>query len=338
MKTAIGTWKNQTVHQFVLENEAIRLELLDFGARVRSCYLKQSKVDVVQGFDDPRGYVEGIRYMGATVGRVANRIGQGTFVLHGKRYWLSRNDRGNTLHGGEKGLDLHFFEAEEKPDRIIFSLHSPDQEEGFPGNLTLLVSYQLLKDGWAFETEASCDQDTLCSITNHAYFNLSGHDAQTALDHLLKIEADQYSPCDRNGLTLPVLCETAQTPFDFREKVRIDERLDFKHPDIQAGNGYDHNFILRGKGLRPAVEVTGRAATMQMLTTMPCLHFYSANFLGKTIPGKQGVLYEDRSALCFEPQYFPNAIQYSCAEAPILCRNEKMHHRTEYHFKQREAL
>lgn len=334
MKESFGIYKNQLTHLYTLENEHIKIILTDFGARIVSCILKKSQADIVQGFDDPLSYDEDVRYMGATIGRVANRIEKGRFEINGIQYESSCNNNGNCLHGGIDGFDLRIFEAEEVENKVIFTLISPDMDEGFPGELKLTVTYELLKDGFRYQTEAVSNQDTCCSITNHAFFNMNGQNSDTALDHWVKIYAEKFSAVDENGLTLPIIQSVENTPFDFRKPALVKERIVQENKDLQAGNGFDHNFILNGKGLKKAVWVKGKAGIMEIETTMPCIQFYSGNFLSGQSKGKQGAAYPARSALCFEPQYFPNSINYHCAEKPLLKKGEKMKHITDYHFKQ----
>lgn len=336
MKERFGVYKNQHTHLFTLENDNIKIILSDFGARLVSCILKKSNADIVQGFDNPQGYDEDVRYMGATVGRVANRIEKGQFEINGIQYQCPCNNNGNCLHGGIDGFDLRVFEAKEEENKVIFNLISPDMDEGFPGELKLTVTYELLEDGFCYQTEAISNQDTCCSITNHAFFNMNGQTSDTALDHLLQIHADKFSAVDKNGLTLPIIKSVKNTPFDFKEPTLVLDRIYQKDEDLKAGNGFDHNFILNGTGLKKAVWVKGKAGIMEIETTMPCMQFYSGNFLAGNSRGKQGAAYPIRSALCFEPQYFPNAINTHCTEMPLLKKGEKMKHITNYHFKQEE--
>lgn len=333
MKESFSTVFEQPVHRYTLENEKIKIVLTDFGARIISCVLKENNQDIMQGFDHPQGYVEDVRYMGAAIGRVANRIGKGHFTLNGTEYSLPINNNGNTLHGGLTGLDFKIFDAEETQDSVVFRCHLNDGEDGFPGNMDVTVTYRLLEDGWAFDTEAISDQDTLCSITNHAFFNMNGQESETAMNHLVQIEADYFSPVDKEGLTLDEMKEVKGTPFDFTSPKLAGKEIDAEDEDLACGSGYDHNFILKEEGLKKAVVVEGDAGIMTILTTLPCLQFYSSNFLGGTSKGKNGASYPYRSSLCFEPQYFPNAIQYSNHQKPILLKGEVQKHTTEYHYE-----
>lgn len=330
MRKDFDVFDGRIVSLFTLENNRVKIELCDHGARLISWWDKEKQVDIVQGFDSLEGYLNEVRYMGATVGRVANRIGKGTFQLNGQEYHLPINNKGNTLHGGLSGFDMKIFEAREEKDRVIFHYISKDKEEGFPGNLDITVTYRLLKEGWGYDVEVLSDQDTLCSITNHTFFNLNGQNSDSAMNHLVKIEADEYAHIDQNGLTLPIIEAVQGTPFDFRQFKRVNQDIETSDLQIQWGNGYDHNFLIRGTGLRLAATVIGEASAMEIKTTLPCMHFYSANFLEGTACGKAKAAYPKRSSLCFETQYFPNAIQYDCAQKPILKANKRIKHTTEY--------
>ena len=321
---------------YILENEFIKLELLDYGARINSCIIKKLDVDVVLGYDNMKDILNCSAYIGATIGRVCNRIAKGKFTLNGIEYKLPINNNGNTLHGGVSSFDTKIFNVKSEGSNYIeFSYTSPDSEEGFPGNLTVNVIYRLLNDGWSYEVETTSDKDTICSITNHAYFNLEGHNSGLALDQYVQINADQYSHIDSNGLTLDKCENVSKTPFDFLQAKLLKNDIDSKHIQLEYGCGYDHNFIIKGHGLREAARLISDKLEMQVNTTLPCMHFYSGNFLGNTL-GKNNTIYPNRSGLCFETQYYPNGINYDIDKAPILKKNETKKHITEfrYHIKE----
>ena len=335
------TYQGQDVHELTLENEKIQLRLIDFGARIVSCVLKENGADIVQGFDSLTGYLEGVRYMGTTVGRLCNRLGKGQFELNGETYQTPINNGPNTLHGGPFGFDRQIFEVEELSEsHVVYHYFSKDLEEGFPGNLHLRITYRLLEDGFTFESEAVSDKDTLCSITNHAFFNMNGCDSDTAMNHLVQVSADQVGLSDGNGLTLSEAFDVEGTPFDFRHGAVVGEMLKHEAQNQQMinGHGIDHCFVLNGSGMKQAAVVEGDRAVMEVKTTMPCLHFYSGNFLKGDAVGKNGTAYQFRSAMCFEPEHYPNAIQYEKWEKPVLKKGEVQKHVTEYHFRAKGTL
>ena len=320
------------VHSILLENDKIELELIDFGATLVRCVLKENNADVVQGFDCVDGYLRQERYMGATVGRVCNRIGKGQFVLNGIEYHTPVNNGPNTLHGGPRGFDHQLFEVlETSKEHAVFRYISQDGEEGFPGELTLIVTYRLLEDGFVFETEATSTQDTLCSITNHAFFNMNGCDSDTALNHRLVLDVDYVGESDKDGLTLKDAFDVTGTPFDFRNGAILKDMLQKESEDAQLknGNGIDHCFILKPNAM---ISMEGTKALMRVETTLPCLHVYTGNFQNGTACGKQGIYYQRRSSICYEPEYYPNAIQYDTWEKPILKKGDVQKHCTKYHF------
>ncbi len=332
MKVYFGNYKNQDVHKHTIENEFIKLEILDIGARLHTCVIKKYNLDVVQGFETIEGLFTDEPYMGATVGRVANRIKEGTFELNGVHYQLALNNNGNTLHGGNEGYESKIFDVEVFNDKLVCHYTSPHLEEGFPGELKLTVIYRLLDDGFAFDVETISDQDTICSITNHAYFNLNGYDSETALDNYIHINAKKFSHVDKNGLTLEVSEDVQGTPFDFTSEVSIESQICKKNEQLENGQGFDHNYIILGEGLRSCATARGKDCFMSVSTTMPCMHFYTANFLNSK-HGKNGVHLNRRSSFCFETQYYPSAITYDCAEKPILNKGELKKHTTMYRFK-----
>ena len=325
-------YMGKEVHSIILSNEKMELELIDFGATLVRCILKENNTDVIQGFDCVDGYLRQERYMGATVGRVCNRIGKGQFVLNGVEYHTPINNGPNTLHGGPKGFDHQVFDVVEVSDtHAVFRYVSADGEEGFPGELTLTVTYRLMEDGFSFDTEAVSDKDTLCSITNHAFFNMNGCNSDTAMNHVLTLDVDQVGKSDSDGLTLNEAFDVTGTPFDFRNGAVIGENIKREDTDqqLQCGQGIDHCFVLNEGG---CAVMEGDAAIMKLVTTMPCLHIYSGNFQNGTACGKNGVYYQRRSSICFEPEYYPNAIQYETWEKPVLKAGEVQKHHTEYHF------
>lgn len=330
------TYQGKPVHELTLENDKIQLRLIDFGARIVSCVLKENGADIVQGFDSLSGYLDGVRYMGTTVGRVCNRLEKGQFELNGVHYQTPVNNGPNTLHGGPNGFDRQIFDVVEVSDHhVVYHYLSKDMEEGFPGNLHLNITYRLLEDGFTFESEATADKDTLCSITNHAFFNMNGCLSETAMNHVVRVNAQRVGSSDGNGLTLKEAFEVENTPFDFRNGAVVGEMLkhDQENEQMINGHGIDHCFVIDGTGLRTAAVVEGDKAIMEVKTTMPCMHFYSGNFLKGNTTGKHGVAYQYRSSMCFEPEHYPNAINYESWEKPVVKQGEVQKHVTEYHFQ-----
>jgi len=275
--------------------------------------------------------------MGATIGRYANRIAGGRFVLDGREYQLAKNDGPNHLHGGIRGFDKVIWQAEPftQPSGVgvRFSYLSPDGEEGYPGNLSCQVTYLLANTSQLeISYQATVDRPTHLNLTNHSYFNLSAGARNNILDHELQIMASAFTPVDKTLIPTGEIKSVAGTPFDFRQPVRIGERIN------QVDGGYDHNFVLDNKGeLAVVARVfepdSGRQ--LELLTTEPGLQFYSGNFLDGTIRGKGGKIYGPRSAFCLESQHFPDSPNQPHFPSTILRPGEVFKSRTIFRFSSR---
>jgi len=317
-KTADG----KAVEIFTLKNPAGMIaRVMTRGATLVELHVPDRDgkfADVVLGFDDVSGYEsDRNQYFGCTTGRVCNRIAKGRFTLAGKEYELAINNPPNHLHGGaERSLDKVLWEAEPfegKSTRgVRFRYTSPDGEEGYPGTLKLLVTYTLQDDNaLRIDYEATTDKATPVNLTNHAYFNLSGHGAETVLDHVLQIAADRYTPADDTLIPTGEIEPVEGTPLDFRKPTVIGERIE--QLTDTAALGYDHNFVLNNSEGTLAVAAvlrepkSGRVLTL--LTTDIGLQLYSGNFLtGQT--GKGGRTYKHRSAVCLEDQHHPDSVNH----------------------------
>lgn len=271
--------------------------------------------------------------MGACIGRTCNRIEKGRFMLNGKAYQIPINNNGNALHGGTEGFDKRIFAVKAEKNRLIMTLISPDADQGYPGNLHLEVIYELLPDGLKFAYSGISDQDTLLSVTNHSFFNLDHSDS--VLSHELKLSASRYAHVDANGLTLDETEDVHGTPFDFTEFKAIGKDIAKDHEQLKNAHGYDHHFLVDGEGYRINAQYRTEELEMTVASDLPGFHLYTANFLNHET-GKSGMFYPARSAVCFETQYYPNAVNYESQPKPILRKNQKCSHTTSYTFKGRE--
>lgn len=320
MKTTVfGTLPDgRPVHQYTLENRSgASAQIIDYGAAVTSLKVpdRNGKLeDVVLGYDSLQGYVDGTSYFGAIVGRYGNRIGKGRFVLDGKEYQLTVNDGENHLHGGAVGFNKVLWEAM-PPDSGEASLRlqvvSKDGEEGYPGTVTLRVTYTLTdKNELRIDYEGTTDRPTILNPTQHSYFNLSGAFDRPILDHLLMIEADGVTPVGAGLIPTGRITDVANTPMDFRKPMAIGTHIDDPDAQLALGQGYDHNWVLRGAAgrVRKAAELyeAGSGRMMTVFTDQPGLQFYSGNFLDGSAKGKNGIAYGHRSGLCLETQAFPD--------------------------------
>lgn len=267
--------------------------------------------DVALGYDTLEEYLADTRNFGATIGRYANRIANGKFVLNGVTYNLPRNNGKNTLHGGFKGFGKKIFSSELKDDCVIFSLESPDLDEGFPGNFKLSVKVSFVDGALRMEYEYICDKDTPASITNHNYFNLNGHGRGSILNHSLKINAEKYCRADEGLLALAPAVSVEGTSFDFRGERKIINRiLEYSPEIIRARGGFDHCYDISELGLEyPAAIAVGDVSgiELEVWSDMPALQLYTGNSIGHC-RGKDGAFYNNFDGIALECGQFPNAV------------------------------
>ncbi len=299
--------------------------------------------DIVMGFDSLEGYTQTPPppYFGATIGRYANRIGGAKFTLNGKIYTLDKNDGANSLHGGFHGFDKVMWTAApasgDAAQSLELSYLSKDGEKGYPGNLSVTVTYTLTPaNELRIHYTATTDRDTVINLTNHSYFNLSGHDAGEILDHMLTINADRFTPVDAGLIPTGELRNVDGTPFDFRQPHAVGERIEANDEQIKLGRGYDHNWILNrsGAGLEFAARVSDPKSgrVIEVLTTEPAIQFYTGNFLDGSFHGKGGKPYQHRGALTLETQHYPDSPNHPDFPTTLLKAGEKFDSTTVFRF------
>ena len=303
------------VTHFTLTNQnGVKATLMDYGANLLTLEVPDrdgNMDDIVLGFDEVEPYTGASPYMGATVGRYANRIAAGKFTLDGQEYTLAINNEPNHLHGGDVGFDKVLWDGEpfsnEDGVGVRFTYTSKDMEEGYPGNLTSTVTYTLTnEDELRIDYEAETDKKTHINLTHHSYFNLGGASSgDTILDHVLEIEAARYTPVDATGIPTGAIPPVAHTPFDFTTPHVIGERID------QVEGGYDHNYALDSMDGSLTLAATVRdpesGRVMEIRTTEPGLQFYTGNFLDGTLTGKDDTVYEKNFGLCLEAHKYPDS-------------------------------
>ena len=319
---------NIQYHLYTISNDDFEISVSDYGATLFN--YKYHDIDIVRGFDNVDGYINDVKYMNATIGRVCNRIKDGHFVLNGTDYYLYQNNAGNCLHGGKEGFDTKKWDVSVNDNQIICTYLSKDMEEGFSGNLQVKVVYTLLANGLQFAYEATSDKDTLCNICNHAFFNINGCDSKTVLNDHLMINANKIGMIDSDGCTLNDTLDVDNTPFDFRKRKLIGKDIDSDHIQILNAHGYDHHFIIDGEGFRKFGTYDNGKLALDIYSDLDGMHVYSGNFLDGTSNGKNGNNYPFRSSICFETQYYPNAINTTDHVKPILRKNEVFRHVTRY--------
>jgi aldose 1-epimerase len=313
-KTADG----KPVTLYTLRNaNGVEAKIATFGATLVSLTTPDRQghlANVVLGFDSVEPYVRGVPFYGAIIGRYGNRIAAGRFTLDGHNYQLSVNDGSNSLHGGARGFDKRLWTAVAVETRGVPSLKltyiSANGEEGYPGKLTVHVTYTLLADNsLSISYEATTTKPTVVNLTNHTYFNLTGQPERPILDHLLQINAARFTPVDANLIPTGELRAVAGTPFDFTTATAIGARIGADDEQLRFGRGYDHNWVLdRSGALSTAAVLTDPTSgrVMEVRTTEPGIQFYSGNFMDGR-PAGTGTVYQHRTGLCLETQHFPDS-------------------------------
>ena len=335
------TGDGKEAHLYLIKNrKGMQAYVSDFGATLVRLSVKDRNgkaVDVVLGYDDASGYERGSGGMGATVGRCANRTGGAAFEINGASYTLDKNDNGhNNLHSGNDYYQKRLWTVEKQgEDRITFLLHSPDGDQGYPGALDMRVTYQLDdENALSIHYEAVPDQDTVINMTNHSYFNLDGHSSGSVLEHKVWLNADSFTPADAESIPTGEIRSVEGTPMDFRTAKTLGAEIDADYEPLRFGGGYDHNWVLKNNGrFAKVAEVTSEKSgiRMEVYTDLPGVQMYTANFLDHE-PGKDGALYEKRSAVCLETQYYPDAIHHDNFPFPVCRKGMKYDTRTAYRF------
>jgi aldose 1-epimerase len=311
------------VDLYTLTNSSgIAVAVMTYGAAVQQLWVPDRdgrKANVVLGFPTLADYVahDG-HYFGAIIGRCANRIAHGRFLLDGVTYEVPRNDGTNSLHGGTAGFDKRVWQAAVVPptrDGVGLKLQytSPDGEMGYPGTLAVNVTYTLANDdSLRIDYRATTDAATVVNLTNHTYWNLAGEASGTICDHILTLYADRYTPVDRTLIPSGEIAPVAGTPLDFTTPTRIGARIREAFPQLAIAHGYDHNVVLeRVDTLSPILAARVREPTsgreLEVFTTEPGIQFYSGNFLDGTLRGTSGRTYRQSDGFALETQHFPDS-------------------------------
>lgn len=316
-----GVVEGDSVNFYVLTNaNGLEVTFTNYGQRLVSLYVpdKNGKFeDIVLGYATLDNYLNSPRsFFGSIVGRYGNRIAKGSFSIGDATYSLAKNDNENHLHGGEKGFESVVWNVDKATSNSIeFSRVSPDMEEGYPGNLDIKVSYVLTNDNeLKINYKATTDEPTVVNLTHHSFFNLKGEGNGNVNDHVLMINADNYTPIDAGLIPTGEIDKVANTPFDFTKPKAIATDIDADFEQLKLGNGYDHNFVLNdspknAEGLTFCAKVleptSGR--TMEVFTDEPGVQFYGGNFMDGTTIGKSGKPFLFRGSFCLETQHFPDS-------------------------------
>lgn len=333
------TSKGESAKLYFMKNKnGMEIAITDYGAALVKAAVpdKDKKMqDVVLGYDSAVAYEKGDVYFGASVGRVANRIGDASFELNGKTYELTANAGVNSLHGGRDYYNKRMWKAEKIEDRsVTFHLCSPKGDQGYPGNADISVTYELTDNNEIIiHYHAVSDADTLMNLTNHSYFNLSGHASGTVLKQEVMIAADSFTRADAESIPTGEIVPVEGTPMDFREYKTIGQDIEADYEALVFGMGYDHNWVLNGDGMRVVAGMRSKETgiAMEVVTDLPGMQFYTGNFLISEA-GKEGAEYKKRHGVCFETQYFPDAVHKEHFEGPVVRAGEVYDTTTVYRF------
>jgi aldose 1-epimerase len=341
-KQAFGkTEDGKSVDLYTLTNaHGLKAEIITYGGIVTSLHVPDRNgkfADIVLGCDDVNDYAKKSPYFGALIGRFGNRIAKGRFTLNGVEYKLATNNGPNHLHGGVKGFDKVVWKAKSMETKegpaLKLTYKSRDGEEGYPGNLSCTVIYTLTnKNELKISYEAKTDKDTIVNLTHHSYFNLAGYNSGDILGHELIINADRFTPVDKDLIPTGEIKPVKGTPMDFTKPMAIGSRIK------QVQGGYDHNYVLNSSdgSLALAASVyelkTGRV--MEIFTTEPGIQLYSGNFLDGSIKGK-GAVYNKHNGFCLEAQHFPDSPNRPDFPSVVLKPGEKYTQLTVYKFSAR---
>jgi aldose 1-epimerase len=342
-KTSFGTTADGTpVDLYTLKNEAgTEVEIITLGAALRSTRIadKDGKVrDVLLGYDTAAEYQNVRGYLGAVIGRNGNRIAGAKVTIDGTTYDLEANENENSLHSGAHGFHSVVWQVREADDtHVVLTYHSPDGEQGFPGNMDVSITYTLTADSeLVLDYKATTDKKTVANFTNHAYFNLDGAESGSIEAQELEILASYYTPVvDGKSIPTGEIASVSNTPMDFRQMTAIGSRIGDDFEQLKFVGGYDHNYVLdKADGsLQLAARAKSNVSGIQMdvYTTCVGIQFYAGNFVGGQ-KGKGGVNYGNRQGFCLETQYFPNSVNEKNFKQPFLSPGETYESTTKYCF------
>lgn len=330
------------VNLYEVDNhQGLKAEFIDFGCIIRSLKVadgKGSEVDVVLGRDTLESYIENKGCHGMTVGRFANRIRNSSYEIEGESFCAEPNEnQTNLLHSGWSNFGRRMWKAnvdDMNSDSVSFEFFSPDGENGFPGDLNAIVTFTLEGKALKIHYEAVANKDTIINFTNHSYFNMNGHDSGSMLEHTLKLNADFYTPIDSVTIPTGEVLSVKGTPFDFTEGKKVGKDIFSDFEQVAKVNGYDHNFVLRGTGLREVAYLTGdkTGLTMTTITDKPGVQIYSGQGISNTDSFKGGSVYEKYQGIALETQIFPNCTEYSHFPSAIVKCGDKYDYTTIYSF------
>lgn len=335
------TKKGEQASLYTLKNSNhVTMKVTDYGATLVSLLVpsKDGQLkDVVLGYDNVTGYEEHTCYFGATIGRNGNRIKDSRFTIDGKEYKIDENENHNNLHSGKNGFNSVIWEVREHTDNsITFYHYSTEEEQKFPGNMQITVTYTLAEDNTLHIVyNGKADADTIMNCTNHSYFNLNGHESGSIEGQFLQILADVYTPvADSASIPTGEIAPVEETPMDFRTEKTIGQDINTDFEQLHFTGGYDHNYVLGRPGEKKIMAnayCKESGIAMEAATDCCGVQFYAGNFIGEQA-GKDGAAYHDRSGFCLESQFYPNAVNEPDFPSPVVKEGDTYHTETTYRF------
>ncbi|XP_076354022.1 galactose mutarotase [Tachypleus tridentatus] len=338
MKVKSPYCDTEIIRRFTLVNEnGMSIQLITYGAAITSIKVpdKNGTVeDVVLGFDNLEGYQNHPYYFGCTVGRVTNRISNGTFRIGNKEYILEKNDGPNHLHGGSHGFNKIVWDSLVEGSSVTFSHHSPSRNQGYPGEVMCYVTYQLTDDNEVLiDYKATSTQTTPLNLTNHSYFNLGGHGSGPVYNHTVTVNADYYTPVGETLIPTGEIADVTRTVFDLRKSTDLASIM-----NRIPGGGFDHNFCVNGEigtsRLAAKVFHSGSGRSLEVWTTQPGVHFYTGDSLptNDSLKGKGGAIYKKHGGFCLETQHYPDSVNKPNFPSCIIGPGELYQHTTVFKF------
>lgn len=333
----------ESVFTFKLKNNNnMEVVVTNYGATLISLFIPRNteKLDVVLGYDNLENYISNPKFFGATIGPNCNRISNACFTLNNIEYNLEKNDNNNNLHSGGKGFHrvVWNYHVNEDENYVEFTYFNLNKAQGFPGNLKVKVRYTLTEDNeLKLSYECVSDKDTVVNLTNHSYFNLSGHNSKDATNQQLWINSKSFTPVkDSKAIPTGEVTPVKGTPMDFTISKKINSQINEEYEQLLFCRGYDHNFVIDKKieGIEKIAKLYDERTniTMEVYSDMQGVQFYAGNFISGGPIGKDNTIYEDRCAICLETQYFPDSINNKNFKAPILKAGDKYESTTIYKF------
>jgi len=319
--------KMDLICEKLTNKNGVEIKLLNLGAALISISVPEpggGRAELTLGYENDEDYFDDSYFFGSTPGRFANRIGGSRFSLNGNMYELPPNEGANHLHGGADGFAKKLWETRREGDCVIFTHHSPDGENGYPGAMTASAAYSLNDENeLIIEYAASSDADTVVNLTNHAYFNLSGG-ADKILDHTLRLNADAYVVTDEENIPTGEIRQTAGIPMNFSTPARIGDAVDSGYEAITYTGGLDSCFVLNGTGLRDAAVLSDPASgrTLEVMTDLPGLQIYTGHGIKDGTRGRDGLVYGPFSGVCLEAQHLPDAPNQPGFPSAVLTKGE----------------